>query len=247
MSRAEEDLTRLFVDAFDDEASDEALWEATRRSLRRRARARRAAAAAAVAAAVALSAPIIPALLTDRSNDDVRLQDPPEEGEAPAPTARDSWEHLLDRDTEPDADAEAEREPEPEPAAPATEDSAGDPAPEGDADTPASETTDWYAVDLSARIDPEARHFSARQAMDALVASMQFADGAEVTHGVSDVTDSSARGWIRATGFADDSVAGEEIRVRIDRDDVGWFVDPAAEGRATCRRGVDQADRSRCL
>jgi hypothetical protein len=120
-------------------------------------------------------------------------------------------------------------DPEPEPAAGGADPAAIEPPSPG-ADTNAApshepedpdagvETTEWCAVSLHEEIGPAARSASAQAPLDPLVANMRV-----------------------------DSISAQELRVRLNRDEGGWFVEPAAEGRATCRRGVDGTDPARCV
>lgn len=211
-----------------------------RRTLRRLAGGTTVAAVLLLGSAAALS-------LGGPADEEVVLQEPPADAATPAPTPSPTPKATPSADPRPERVA-AESEPDPATTAPSP--TAGAPAPADEPEPsgpPPAETTAWYPVSLHEEIEPGARYASARAALDALVAAMRFADGATVTHGLSTVAESSATGWIRASGFRDDSVSGEELRVQLSRDDGGWFVQPAAEGRATCRRGVDQTEPSRCV
>lgn len=257
MNHTDDELTRLFDRAFNHEAPGEGLWEHTRAAMRRKVRARQAmmAACAAVVAALAVAVPQV--LLTQRTGPDLQFYEPPppvEEPDAEPETEPETahTEKPLHLTPTPSADAVAPEPPPPAPQAAGSDEPAPpapqpDPAPEGAPEPPAQERTDWYTIHLDEEIDAGARYFSARQAMDALVANMRFADGARVSHGITDAQESSATGWIDVTGAADDAVSGEEIRVRLERDGGGWFVEPVGQARARCARSVDETDRSRCV
>ncbi|HVM13428.1 MAG TPA: hypothetical protein VM287_03760 [Egibacteraceae bacterium] len=258
MNHTDEQLTRLFDRAFADETPGDGLWDATRTAMRRKVRARRAMVAASVAVVAAAVIAVPQMLLAPRTGPDVRFYEPPPPVEEPDSGPEISYtEKPLHLEPTPSGDADEPAAPAPEPApggSPASESPAppsqqDDPArPDAPAEPPAQELTDWYTIHLHEEIEPGARYFSARQAMDALVASMRFTDGARVSHGVTDAQESSATGWIDVTGGTeDDTVSGEEIRVQLSRDDGGWFVEPVGQARAKCARGVDVTDRSRCV
>lgn len=249
MSRTEEQLTRLFQQSFPEEGADEPRWEATRSRMRAKVRVRRTVLAACVVLVAVVMAAVPSVLSSFRSGPDVGFADLPavEEDVDPQVEATPytdkpfrvapSAEETLD---EPSAPA-AEPSPTPSPETDDSADSAERASPEWEG------TTDWYTVHLDEEIDPHARYFSAWRAMDALVAAMRVADQATVTHGVSDAEETSASGWVEITDVPDDSIAAEEIRVEILRDDQGWHIQPVGQGRASCRRGVDHADPSRCV
>lgn len=256
MNHTDEELTRLFDRAFDHEAPGDGLWEHTRAAMRRKVRARQAMVAACAAVVAALVVAVPQVLLSQRTGPDLQFYEPPppvEEPEAEPETEQETahTEKPLHLTPTPSDDAVAPAPLSPAAPGPGSDEPASppqaDPAPEGPPEPSAQELTDWYSIHLDEEIDAGARHFSARQAMDALVANMRFADGARVSHGITDAQESSATGWIDVTGAADDAVSGEEIRVRLGRDDGGWFVEPVGQARARCARGVEETERSRCV
>lgn len=62
--------------------------------------------------------------------------------------------------------------------------------------------------------------------------------GARLWSDVQATGSGSAVGIIQLANAGDDSVAGQEIRLRLLRDPAGWYIDAIAY-RSHCRRGVD--------
>lgn len=262
MNHTDEQLTWLFDRAFAEEAPGDGLWDATRTAMRRKVRARRAVVAASVAVVAALAIALPQMLPTARTGPDVQFYEPPPPVEERDRGPEISYtEKPLHLEPTPLGEADEPGAPAPEPApgqSPAREAPGEAPAPrpqqaapgrpDAQSEPPAQELTDWYTIHLHEEVQAGARYFSARQAMDALVANMRFGEGAQVSHGVTEAQESSAIGWIDVTGGTeDDTVSGEEIRVQLQRDDGGWFVEPVGQARARCTRGVDVTDRSRCV
>jgi hypothetical protein len=70
----------------------------------------------------------------------------------------------------------------------------------------------------------------------------QIPDDAQLRAGVYEERDSSAVVYVQLRGLADDSVAGQEVRMTVRRGRDGWFVD-GVEYRNHCSRGIDAATK----
>lgn len=102
MNHTDEELARLFDEAFADEAPGAGVWDATRAAVRRRAR-RRQALAGAAAAVVAAAMIALPAVLLPRERTAVEFSDQPSPTVVPTPTFTDKPADVIPRATAPTA------------------------------------------------------------------------------------------------------------------------------------------------